>query len=211
MRFCFIAIVSLLACGSAPNWEPASSTDTGVAGPTTFEDPAVLREAYVREFLTAGETPLTAVGWSPKEHVIPDPDLLRGLRASIQSDAVVRAVAIANAGVHPRWTFVFTEHGSRVSVVATYTFWGQVQQKRAAVISSSGFKRVLDSLKLDLECLHDPSPEYGIWLRALAYWEGEDLFVCDAYLKEGPHFSDQLEQILANARTTYTEVEEPAV
>ncbi len=210
MRCCIIAMAGLLACGPTPNWKPVPPTRSGAAESETIEGPTPLRQAYIREFLTAEETSLTAKGWSPKEQVIPDAELFHGLRAFSPTSSTVRAVAIANAGVHPRWTFVFLEEGSQISVVATYTFWGQVQQKRAAFVESSQFKEVLESLKQDLECLPDPSPEYGIWLRALAYWKGEDLFVCDAFMKEGPHFSKQLERILERATTTYTQAEEPA-
>jgi len=212
MRCLVVAIVGVLACTPTPDSQSAARPvpDSDLELDAWPDAPDELREAYVREFLTASETPLTTKGWSPQEQVIPDPDLLHGIRTLSPGGSTVRAVAIANAGIHPRWTFVFLERASQISVVATYTFWGQVQQKRAGVIASDQFDEVLEHLKEDLECLPDPSPEYGIWLRALAYWEGETLFVCDAFMKEGPHFSSQLDRILENATTTHTEPEEPA-
>ncbi len=167
----------------------------------------VTPELYVAEFLTEGKSSIAPRGWAFEEQVLTDKQLLHELH---ESSPQLLAVAILNAGIHPRWTMLFLDDGSDVRVVATLAYWGQIQEKLGGQISRAEYSAMLDDLLPSLEC--GPQMESNSMMRGFVHWgHGEPAF-CDAnpWGDDGVKLGEVLYPLLRAADVRFTVFKERA-
>ncbi len=160
-----------------------------------------------RSFLTEEKSSIAPRGWAFEEQVIPDKQLLHELH---ESSSQLLAVAILNAGIHPRWTMLFLDDESDVRVVATLTYWGQIQEKRVGRISRAEYAVVLEELLPSLECV--PQMESDFMMRGFVHWVSGEPAFCDTnpWGDDGVKLSEVLDPLLQAADVRFTVFKEKA-
>ena len=135
----------------------------------------VTADQYVAEFLTQGKSQIAPDGWSPDEQLLSDEELIAKLR---EQSPTVLAVAILNAGIHPRWTIVFLSDEGDVRIIATLTYWGVIQSKRDGTVKRAKYDKLVQKVVSRLTCTRQL--EQGFMMRGLAYWESGEVRYCEA-------------------------------
>jgi hypothetical protein len=133
-------------------------------------------ELYVAEFLTDRKSAIAPEGWSPKETLLPDKELVVALRK--RNEAVV-AVVTFHSGYHPKWTLVFLRtppNAAGVRIIATLTYWGAVQVKRTGSISFDAFETMRSALVGRLDCGAAPTYKHTYW--GFAHWPDRSVQYC---------------------------------